>query len=143
LVNKRFGPPLTESPIDELALLRREGSVDDFAKCFMALSCRDTAISEQHQVQLFLVGLSKPLHTDVTLQRSATLDDAVMLARAYEQRDTPAPPLQLPVRTLPRPSPCLLALPASTPAPASSVPAPTTTMKPVTTIKRLSSVEIA
>jgi hypothetical protein len=50
LVNKRFGLPLTDNPIDEIALRRRDDSVDDFAKCFMALSCRDTAITEAHQV---------------------------------------------------------------------------------------------
>jgi hypothetical protein len=60
LVSKRFGPPLMESPIGELTLLRRDGSVDDFTKRFMALSCCDTAISEQQQVQLFLAGLDNP-----------------------------------------------------------------------------------
>jgi hypothetical protein len=49
-VNKRFGQPLTDSPIGEIALLRRDDNVDDFAKRFMALSCRDTAITEAHQV---------------------------------------------------------------------------------------------
>jgi hypothetical protein len=43
-------PPLTDSPIGKIALLRRDDSVDDFAKRFMALSCRDTAIIEAHQV---------------------------------------------------------------------------------------------
>jgi hypothetical protein len=69
LVNKQFGLSLTDNPISELALLRHDGSVDDFAKCFMALSCRDTAITEAHQVQLFLVGLGKPLRIDVALHR--------------------------------------------------------------------------
>jgi hypothetical protein len=83
-VNKRFWPPLTDSLISEIALLWCDSSIDDFAKCFMALSCRDTAITEAHQVQLFLTGLGKPLHTDVALHRPPTLDDAIMLARAYE-----------------------------------------------------------
>jgi hypothetical protein len=51
LVNKRFKPPLTESPIGELALLYSDGSIDDFAKKFMALSYRDTAITKAHKVQ--------------------------------------------------------------------------------------------
>jgi hypothetical protein len=95
LVNKRFGSPLTDSPIGEIVLLRRDGSVDDFAKCFMALSCRDTTINEAHQVQLFLAGLGKPLRTNVTLHWPPTLHDAMMLVRGYEQRETasssPAP----------------------------------------------------
>ncbi|KAG8091285.1 hypothetical protein GUJ93_ZPchr0011g27170 [Zizania palustris] len=63
----------------------------------MALSCRDTAITEAHQVQLFIAGLGKPLRADIVLQRPTTLDDAVMFARAFEQRD-------LAIRTTPTPS---------------------------------------
>jgi hypothetical protein len=37
LVNKRFGVPLTDNLISELALLWCDGSVDDFTKRFMAL----------------------------------------------------------------------------------------------------------
>jgi hypothetical protein len=79
MVNKCFRPPLTESPIGELVLCRND-SIDDFTKKFMALSCCDTAITEAHQVQLFLAGLGNPLRTDVVLQRPATLDDTIMLA---------------------------------------------------------------
>jgi hypothetical protein len=50
LVNKRFGPPLTDSLIGEIALLRHDGNFDDFAQCFMALLYRDTTITEAHQV---------------------------------------------------------------------------------------------
>jgi hypothetical protein len=32
LVNACFGPPLTDSPVGALAMLRRSGSVDDYAK---------------------------------------------------------------------------------------------------------------
>jgi hypothetical protein len=77
-----FGPPLTESPIDELAVLRHDGTVDEFAKKFMVMSYRNTDITEAHQVQLFLAGLGKPLRMDVALQRSGTL-----LACAYKQRN--------------------------------------------------------
>jgi hypothetical protein len=110
LVNKHFGPPLTDSPIGELALLRRDGSIDDFAKRFMALSCRDTAITESHQDQLFIAGLGKPLRTDVALQRPLTLCDTVMLARAYEQHDStpasapPPPPSRAAAHSFTKPS---------------------------------------
>jgi hypothetical protein len=92
LVNKRFELPLNGSPIGEITLLRRDGSVDDFTKCFMALSCRDMVITKAHQVQLFLMRLGKPLYTDVTLLRPPTLDDAIMLAWAYEQREMASSP---------------------------------------------------
>jgi hypothetical protein len=67
MVNKRFGSPLTESPIGELTLLRRDVPADDFAKSFMALLCRGTAITEAHRVQLFLTGLRNPLRIDVAV----------------------------------------------------------------------------
>jgi hypothetical protein len=83
---------VTDSPIGEILLLWREGSIDDFAKRFMALSCRVTMISEAHQVKLFLAVLRKPLRTNVALHRPLTLDDTIMLARAYEQHETAPPP---------------------------------------------------
>jgi hypothetical protein len=89
LVNTRFRLSLTDNPIGELVLLHHEGSVDDFAKRFMALSCHDPDIMEV-QVQLFIVGLGKPLHTDIALQWPAALNDAIMFAYAYEQRDVAA-----------------------------------------------------
>jgi hypothetical protein len=67
LVNARFGPPLTDSPLGALAMLRRSGSVDEFNKQFMALSCRDPSITEPQQIQLFITGLGDPLRTDVAL----------------------------------------------------------------------------
>jgi hypothetical protein len=98
LVNKHFEPPLIDSPIGEIALLCHDGTIDHFAKHFMALSCMDTIIFEAHQVLLFLAGLGKSLCTDITLHHPPTLDDAVMLARAYEQCDTASalPPLSMP-----------------------------------------------
>jgi hypothetical protein len=52
----------------------------------MAISCCDHSLTEQQLVQLFTTGLGDPLHTDVALRRLATLDEAIMPARAYEQR---------------------------------------------------------
>jgi hypothetical protein len=86
LVNARFGPPLTDSPIGELTMLRRTGSVNDYCNRFMALSYRDLTLTETQQVQLFITGLGNPLRTDVALMQPRTLADAVVFARAYEQR---------------------------------------------------------
>jgi hypothetical protein len=81
----RFGPPLTESPIGELALLYQDGTIEEYCNKFMALSYKDPAISEDHQVQLFTVGLGHHLRTYVMLQKLVTLDEAVMYTWAYAQ----------------------------------------------------------
>jgi hypothetical protein len=47
LVNARFGPPLTDSPIGEFTMLRHTGTVDDYSKRFITLSCHDTTLSER------------------------------------------------------------------------------------------------
>jgi hypothetical protein len=70
-------------------MLRRTGSIDEFAKRFMALSCRDPTITEQQQIQLFTTGLGDPLWLDVALQQPTSMDDAVIFTRAYEQRLLP------------------------------------------------------
>jgi hypothetical protein len=92
LINTRFGPPLTDSPLGELALLCRFGTVDEFCSKFMSLSYWDHTLTEPQQIQLFTTGLSEPLRTDVALQRPSSLDEAVMFARAYEQHSTTPTP---------------------------------------------------
>jgi hypothetical protein len=87
LVNAQFGPLLTDSPVGELAMLRRTRTVDEFSKRFIALSYRDTSLTEPLQIQLFITGLGDPLGTDVTLQQPSILDDVVIFTRAYEQRN--------------------------------------------------------
>ncbi|WVZ76919.1 hypothetical protein U9M48_024837 [Paspalum notatum var. saurae] len=77
---------MTDSALGELVFLHRTSMVDEFTDKFIALSCRDSNLSEPQQVQLYIVGLVNPLKTDVALRRPRTLEDAVMLARAYEQR---------------------------------------------------------
>jgi hypothetical protein len=88
LVNAKFGPPLTDSPIGELAMLRHTRTVYEFSKRFIALSCRDTSLIKARQIQLFLTGLGDPLRTDVALQQPSSLDDVVIFARAYKQCNT-------------------------------------------------------
>jgi hypothetical protein len=52
----------------------------------MALSYRDPSITESQQIQLFITGLGDPLRLDVALQQPSSMDNAVIFARAYEQR---------------------------------------------------------
>jgi hypothetical protein len=86
LVLQRFGLPMTDSPVGELMLLRRTGSVEEYTDQFLAYACRDADLTEQQLVHIYTAGLVNPLKTDVALRRPANLDDAIMLARAYEQR---------------------------------------------------------
>jgi hypothetical protein len=139
LVNARFGLPLTDTPLGELAMLRRTGSVDEFAKRFMALSCRDPTITEQQQIQLFTTGLGDPLRLDVALQQPSSMDDAVIFAQAYEQRlashDVGTQPSTRGVgRVGTRTAPQTGVSPATTPA---------AFAKPSSAVKRLTVAEIA
>jgi hypothetical protein len=51
----------------------------------MVLSCHDPSITEPQQIQLFITGLDDPLRLDIALQQPASMDDAIIFARAYEQ----------------------------------------------------------
>jgi hypothetical protein len=86
-VNSRFGPPLSASPIKQLAWLRCTGNVNDYTTRFMKLSCRDESLMEHQQIQLYITDLGDPLRTDIQLQQPTKLDDAVIFARAYEQQN--------------------------------------------------------
>jgi hypothetical protein len=63
-------------------MLQRSGTVDNFSKRFISLSCHDVSLTEAQQIQLFITRLGDPLRTDVTLQQPSSLDDAIIFARA-------------------------------------------------------------
>jgi hypothetical protein len=85
-VNLRFGPPLRSNPLDELKELHRARSVDDYQRQFLALLCRCDGLSTVHVMNLFTAGLGEPMTSDVEMQRSADLQAAMSLARAFERR---------------------------------------------------------
>ncbi|KAM0891817.1 hypothetical protein ACQ4PT_026120 [Festuca glaucescens] len=91
-VNMRFGPPIRSNILGELVSLRRTGSVEEYQRRFLALLCRvQPSLPQSQQVNLFTVGLLKPLRTDVEIQNPTSLQMAMSLARAYEQRLLEAP----------------------------------------------------
>lgn len=113
LAQKRFGPSMIDTPMRSLALLRHTRTIDDYCNKFMQLSCRDGELSEWQQIHLFPTNLQEPIKTDIALHLPRTMDDAVMFARAYEQRQPP--PTRSPWRASYR-----SALPPPAPGPSSS-----------------------
>ncbi|WVZ49385.1 hypothetical protein U9M48_000752 [Paspalum notatum var. saurae] len=67
LVQNRFGPPMTDTPLGALKLLQRTITVEDYCEKFMSLACRDAELSDPQQVQLFIASLRNPLQLDVAL----------------------------------------------------------------------------
>jgi hypothetical protein len=84
LINQRFGPPIHGNALGELIQLRREMTVVDYQTRFLVLVNRCTGLAEPLQINIFTTGLRDPLKTNVELQQPATLEDAMALARAYE-----------------------------------------------------------
>jgi hypothetical protein len=74
LVNQHFGPPLCGNAVGELIQLKRDSTVTDYQSRFLALVNRCTSL------------IQNPLKTDVELEHPENLEDAMALARAYEQR---------------------------------------------------------
>jgi hypothetical protein len=60
--------------------------VTDYQTHFLALVNRYKELSEPHQINIFTFGLCDPLKTDVELEQLTTLEEAMALARTYEQR---------------------------------------------------------
>jgi hypothetical protein len=98
----------------------------DYQSKFLALVTRCTDLVKKHQIDIFTNGLHNPLKTDVELEAPTTLEDAMALARTYEQR------LNMGKEPAPRPQQCSfgrtgtaakpLALPALATAMTSSTP---------------------
>jgi hypothetical protein len=61
-------------------------TITDYQTCFLGLANRCKGLSESHQINIFTAGLRDPLNTNVELEQPATLEEAMPLARAYEQR---------------------------------------------------------
>jgi hypothetical protein len=86
LVNRRFGPLLCSNPLGELIQIHRETTLVEYQSKFLALLARCDDLVEKHQIYIFTAGLGNPLRTDMELKHPTTLDNAMALARIYEQR---------------------------------------------------------
>jgi hypothetical protein len=86
------GEPALRTPVAQQppgrAVPSPPGSVANYMKAFLTHLSRCDTITEPHQVAIFTAGLGEPLQTDVELQRPASLEDAMGLARAYERHST-------------------------------------------------------
>jgi hypothetical protein len=85
LVNQLFGPPLHSNPLGKLIHLPHEGTVAELQSKFMSLLARCEGLVEKHQINISTDGLGNPLKTDVELEHPASLEEAMALARTYEQ----------------------------------------------------------
>jgi hypothetical protein len=72
--------------LGELIQLRQDGSMADYQAKFMPLLARCEDLAEKHQINIFTAGLQNSLCTDAELENPDTLDNAMALAWAYEQR---------------------------------------------------------
>jgi hypothetical protein len=71
--------------LGELIQLCRDGTMAKYQNKFLSLLARCDGLAEKHQINVFTAGLCNPLKTDVELEHPATLEEAMALARAYEQ----------------------------------------------------------
>jgi hypothetical protein len=149
-VNRQFRPPMRSSPLDELIQLRRIDTVDEYQEQFLTLLARCENVTEAQQIAVFTAGLQQPPSTDVELQKPATLEEAMGLARAYERRQAALPEATSGLRTAPRsvarpPSPALKSTPPPSIAGSTSATpaAPVKPPAPDGRFKRLSPEEMA
>jgi hypothetical protein len=145
LVHQRFSPPLRGNALGQLIQLRRDSTVAEYQNKFLQLVNRCTNLSKKHQIDIFTAGLRNPLKTNVELEQPATLEEAMALAHACEQRlampeDTASRTSNRPVYS--RPVTKMLTLPAPPPAMGGSTPA-TATPPSAPCLTRLTAAEMA
>ena len=89
-INLRFGPPIRTNSIAEIKALVRTGSVEDYSRSFHALLARCHNLAPRTVIDMYTGGLGQPLAHDVEMQHPANLQQAMSLARAFEQRNAEA-----------------------------------------------------
>lgn len=89
-VNLRFGPPIRTNSVAEIKALVRTSTVEEYSRRYLALLSRCDNLSTQTAIDLYTGGLGQPLASDVEMQHPVDLQQAMSLARAYEQRQVEA-----------------------------------------------------
>ncbi|PPS04857.1 hypothetical protein GOBAR_AA15790 [Gossypium barbadense] len=82
----RFGPPMSNNPLGELANLRQTGTVEEYQRQFQSLLARTTDLKPRQQVNLFTAGLVGELRIDIEMQQPGNLGVAMNMARALERK---------------------------------------------------------
>lgn len=90
LCQQRFGPTIITNHLSDLARLPFRGSVEEYLKAFEARMAHVGHLSPNQKVNLFTGGLPDPISTNAELQAPQDLQHAMLLARAYEWRNSPA-----------------------------------------------------
>ena len=84
--NIRFGPPMSNNPLGELANLKQKGTVEEYQRQFQSLLVRASDLKPRQQVNLFIVGLMEGLRIEVELQQPGNLGIAMNIARALKRK---------------------------------------------------------
>ncbi|KAG6490403.1 hypothetical protein ZIOFF_051699 [Zingiber officinale] len=82
----RFGPPLSNNPLGELANLKQTSSVEDYQRQFQSLLARTSDLRPQQHVDLFTAGLVEDLCINIELQKPRNLGIAMNMATALERK---------------------------------------------------------
>ncbi|KAK8497643.1 hypothetical protein V6N12_042831 [Hibiscus sabdariffa] len=82
----RFGPPMSNNPLGELANLKYSGTVEEYKSQFQSLLARISDLKPRQQVDLFTARLVEELRIDIEMQQSGNLGVAMNMAQALEHK---------------------------------------------------------
>ncbi|PPR86409.1 hypothetical protein GOBAR_AA34282 [Gossypium barbadense] len=82
----RFGPPMSNNPLGELANLKQTGTVEEYQHQFQSLLAGTTNLKPRQQVNLFTAGLIKELRIDIEMQKPKNHGVATNMARTLEHK---------------------------------------------------------
>jgi hypothetical protein len=90
LCQQRFGPPLSNNHLTDLARLPFTSTVYKYMEASQAHVAHAGTLTPLQKAQLFTGGLPDHIRIDVELHEPQNLQHAMRLARAYERRNAPA-----------------------------------------------------